>query len=169
MSKTKQTRAKNGTCACRCLRGRTGHSRARPGGREGRTRLQTKKKPHRYQRPRASARRLTSPWKLPPLIFLSRKSSAADDPGLAEDFIPRSPRPRSSLARGSPICFVRQVLVEMAQAIIALLTLCGVEQGSISVHQARCGLLDATRNALVRPRSAATNHDGGPDDHDGPG
>ena len=114
-------------------------------------------------------RREPSTWKLLPLIFLSRKSSAADDPGLAEDFIPRSPRPRSSLARGSPICFVRQVLVEMAQAIIALLTLCGVEQGSISVHQARCGLLDATRNALVRPRSAATNHDGGPDDHDGPG
>ena len=153
---------------------RTNRSFTGPSGREGRGRgykpsaRKTTRIRHR-RRPTCFGRREASTWKLLPLIFLSRKSSAADDPGLAEDRIPRSPRPRSSLARGSPICFVRQVLVEMAQAIIALLTLCGVEQGSISVHQARCGLLDATRNALVRPRSAATNHDGGPDDHDGPG
>ena len=29
------------------------------------------------------------------------------------------------------------------------LSLCGLERGSIGVHQSRCGILDATRNALV--------------------
>ena len=41
------------------------------------------------------------------------------------------------------------------------LSLCGLELGFIGVHQSRCGILDATRNALVSSRSAATNHDGG--------
>ena len=150
-----------------CADERTGHSRARPSerpsGREGRTRLKTKKNPdgHLHDALPQSVE-VTSPDLLVAQIERCRSSRSCR--------IPRSPRPRSSPARGSPICFVRQVLLEMAQAIIALVHRIWRRT---SFHKCSSGPLRtlgrATRNALVRPRSAATNHDGGPDDHDGPG
>ena len=151
-----------------CADERTGHSRARPSerpsGREGRTRLKTKKNPdgHLHDALPQSVE-VTSPDLLVAQIERCRSSRSCR--------IPRSPRPRSSPARGSPICFVRQVLLEMAQAIIALLHLYGVEQASISVHQARCGLLDAqlemrwSGREVLQPTTTA----GYAAEHDGPG
>ena len=133
----------------------------RPGGRDERG-----YKPRKIQTD-ISTTRCRSPWKLPPLIFLSHKSSAADHPGLAV-----SPVRRGHVHhRRAAALFVSsgKFSLKWLKQLSLSYTVYGVEQASISVHQARCGLLDAqlemrwSGREVLQPTTTAgyaAEHDG---------